>query len=161
PPPPSRKSRRLASPSSSPRPKKSYAELPSPASRLNRPPVTSLASLRSYALRLGSEHGSDEVLWADSFAFEVLAEELRLAVLFVDMEREGGSSPYRLLSSSKEQAPLRYLVLLRESVGHFNLLTWSPPGAAAGPAGQIGAFTFGEGRGEPEVVRVLWGVPPL
>jgi hypothetical protein len=61
----------------------------------------------------------------------------------------------------RRAAPLRYLVLLRESVGHFNLLTWSPPGAAAGPAGQIGAFTFGEGRGEPEVVRVLWGVPPL
>lgn len=77
---------------------------PTPASLLNRPPVTSLASLRSYALRLGSEHGWDEVLWADSFAFEVLAEELRLAVLFVDMEREGGSSPYRLLSSSKEQS---------------------------------------------------------
>lgn len=60
----------------------------------------------------------------------------------------------------RRAAPLRYLVLIREP-GHFNLLTWSPPGAAAGPAGQIGAFTFGEGRGEPEVVRVLWGVPPL
>ena len=61
--------------------------------RLNNPPVKDLPTLKSYLLLPGSTHGPADCLWADSFAFQVVADWLRVEVLVVDMARGGDENP--------------------------------------------------------------------
>ncbi|CAN0018268.1 unnamed protein product, partial [Choristocarpus tenellus] len=87
------------------------------------PLVTNVEEMRLFFRREGSIVGHDRCMWADDFAHLVVAERLRLAILFVDMEREKNAWPYRVLAKCRGE-PERYVVLKREGpVGHFVLIT--------------------------------------
>jgi len=67
------------------------------------PLVDSLTALRSYVRREGRLAGQENCLWADSFAQMVVADELKLTILLVEMERERGCFPYRFLHRYREK----------------------------------------------------------
>eukprot|EP00611_Tribonema_gayanum_P014460 TRINITY_DN2583_c0_g1_i1.p2 TRINITY_DN2583_c0_g1~~TRINITY_DN2583_c0_g1_i1.p2 ORF type:complete len:330 (-),score=155.71 TRINITY_DN2583_c0_g1_i1:204-1193(-) len=106
--------------------------------------VQTVEQLREYIRREGSACGAGECMWADDAAFAVVAQRLRLGILFVDMERARCAWPYRQLATC-EGDPARYVVLKREGpAGHFVYI-----GAASGAA----AFAL---RDLPNAVRALW-----
>ena len=145
---PVRKSRRLAGPGEEPA--TSYTEPPSPSTRLNNPPVVDLKSLKKYILRTGKKNGADDCLWADDFAFGVIAEALSLSIYFIDMEREGDANPYRMLAAPAEGGAERFILLVRESNSHFNYISYASPGGV-----EDGSWKLEEG---PGAVRALFGL---
>ncbi|CAM9764547.1 unnamed protein product [Phaeothamnion confervicola] len=62
--------------------------------------VSTVPELREFIRREGAVYGHNECLWADEFAFGVVATRLRLRLLFIDMERKRGEWPYRTLAGS-------------------------------------------------------------
>lgn len=141
--------------------------------------METLSDLKKYILREGTIHGNNSCLWADSFAHEVIAEKLRLHILLVDMERAKDAWPYRTLCVSKGKQPLRYVVLLRESIGHFRPLVWvkgnegvkggggsgggKKKGKGNAKTKRIMSFTFAEEERKdyPDVVKVLFELEKL
>ena len=85
--------------------------------------VRTVDALRAYVRREGSKVGEDQCYWADEFAHKAVADALELCLLFVDMERRAGGSPYRVLASA--DAPRAVVVLKRSSAagGHFVFLS--------------------------------------
>jgi hypothetical protein len=129
-----------------------------------RPPlVQNLTDLKSYVKLCGSEHGSGGCLWADNFAFSVISNEFNITFLFIDMESTGqnpiehdsSSWPYRVLSEPEEGATkdgnTKFVVLVREKEGHFNLIKWK--------MGEGEEFQAVCEKGDlPQVVRKLWRI---
>ena len=106
--------------------------------------VQDLSQLREYVRREGSRFGDDSCLWADPFAFLVIARRLRLSLLLIDMERDKGATPFRILAEAEH--PTRCLVLKRQGgAGHFTLLAEASSGTALWPHG-----------GVPNVIRACW-----
>ena len=124
--------------------------------------METLTDLKQYILRSGSEFGNDSCLWADSFAHQVITEQLRLHILLVDMERAKNAWPYRTLCRSEKRTPLRYIVLLRETSAHFRPLIWLKQ-VTTKESRHVMNFTFSEkDRSEyPEVVKVLFNLKEL
>jgi hypothetical protein len=56
--------------------------------------------------------GEHQCLWADDFAHAVVATALSALILFVDMERDRATSPYRVLASAPH--PTRAILLKRQ-----------------------------------------------
>jgi len=85
--------------------------------------VQDLDDLKKLFLRLGAEYGPDECLWADEFAVQLIANLTNLAMVFIDIERGQGLSPYRLLACS-ESEPSHLIVLKREGpIGHYSFIS--------------------------------------
>jgi len=82
------------------------------------------------------------------------------------MERTRDAWPYRMLAKCAEAPPLRYIVLQRESIGHFVPLIWTGAKHNNYKGGEnkgVGAFTFQGQAGVdyPEAVKVLWGLEAI
>ena len=106
--------------------------------------VSNLSQFREYVRREGSRFGDDSCLWADSFAFLVIARRLRLSLLLIDMERDKGATPFRILAEAEH--PTRCLVLKRQGgAGHFTLLADASSGTALWTHGRV-----------PDVIRACW-----
>lgn len=69
------------------------------------PFVSSVEELREYTRREGRQVGMGNCLWADSFAQMVIGEGFRLTILLIDMEREKGCFPFRVMHKFEEVGP--------------------------------------------------------
>ena len=119
-------------------------DIPVNEPRRVKTPRHGLSQLREYVRREGSRFGDDSCLWADPFAFLVIARRLRLSLLLIDMERDKGATPFRILAEAEH--PTRCLVLKRQGgAGHFTLLAEASSGTALWPHG-----------GVPNVIRACW-----
>lgn len=81
------------------------ATVEAPAGAL-RAEVDSVAQLQDYVRREGRLLGTGNCLWADSFAQMVVAESFRLTILLVDMERDKGCFPFRVMHRYDKEAEL-------------------------------------------------------
>jgi len=148
--------------------------------------VTTVEALRAYIQCEGSVVGESHCLWADDFAHSVVAQHLNLLILFIDMERSPGTTPYRVLACADR--PQRAIILKRQGpVGHFvflscNQVAAGSPTATLGnavgdtaPLLASGSSGGGGGGGEcgggtvacfgagdlPQVVQALWSCPEV
>jgi len=112
------------------------------------PQVTDVGALRALLTRCGGDVGAEGCIWADDFAFSVVAQAHSLLILFLDMERPKAAWPFRVLAGAGGGAT-RLVVLRRMGpVGHFVYLAPTAPGkAACWPVGSA-----------PAVVKALWGL---
>ena len=127
-----------------------------------------LLQLKDFIRKEGSINGEDECLWADEFAFQIVAQKLNVNILLIDMDRSKGSIPYRTLAraapsppSASSDAPREgarapsYMVLRRQKgVGHYVLLAQEKGGDSGGGNGSNGGTGGAPSRG------VLGGAPP-
>ena len=71
-----------------------------------------MEELRRFVQLEGSRVGVANCMWADEFAQAIVADFLNICILFVDMERSPGTSPYRILASAKD--PSGVVILKRQ-----------------------------------------------
>ncbi|GMH74106.1 hypothetical protein TrRE_jg10516 [Triparma retinervis] len=125
--------------------------------RLSSFRIKTLDDLRVFARGEGKTYGPNESLWADNYAYEVIAKYFRLDLLFIDHARKIGETPYRVLARGKdgERESIRYVVLSLEG-GHFSAFMYSNSdnGVKGKPRG---TFTLKDEK-EPDVIKKLWGV---
>ena len=112
--------------------------------------ITDLDSLREYIRREGKTYTGKGCMWADEHAFKVVAEKLQLALVFVDMDRDGEEWPYRVLAVPPGGRYNHVVVLKREKESHFR-----PLGEVL-PDGGSRCCCFEVGK-LPEVIQALWG----
>mmetsp|Transcript_60007 Transcript_60007/g.70105 ORF Transcript_60007/g.70105 Transcript_60007/m.70105 type:complete len:898 (-) Transcript_60007:85-2778(-) len=135
--------------------------------------VETVEDLKEFIRREGRVHGSYNVLWADSFAHQKIADHFLICILFIDMERAKNAWPYRVLASSSlsqsidnspsnqnihfdcqseisdEKNPLRFVIMQRLKHGHFSLLTWKENEWST----KMSSFTLDS---IPGAVKALW-----
>ncbi|CAM9737122.1 unnamed protein product [Sphacelaria rigidula] len=117
------------------------------------PYVGNVEELRQFMRLEGSEVGHGRCMWADTFAFHVVARRLKLTILFVDMEREKNSWPYRVLATNDGYGDDERFVVLKREPNHFLLLSaLMPPLTMAPPIKQspevaVGKHSAGGGSG--------------
>jgi len=111
--------------------------------------ITDLDSLREYIQREGMTYSGSGCMWADEHAFKVVAEKLQLALVFVDMDRDGEEWPYRVLAVPPGGRYNHVVVLKREKQSHFRPLGEVLPGGGS----RCCCFEADE---LPEVIRALW-----
>ena len=81
--------------------------------------VGDLEGMRSYVRLCAKDTIPDGIMWADQFAFMVIAEVLGLTILFIDMERGDGCYPFRILEqpSSTRKELIRNLPKQKQDNG--------------------------------------------
>ena len=123
------------------------------------PIVNNLSELKRYILRSGADFGSEDCLWADSFAHQVIADHFGFQILFVDLARSKDAFPFRLLAKPLPPNPpaTHYIVLIRETIGHFNRLQWRNHVGGAGEK----TWDFAGSSPQPQAIRILFDTVPL
>jgi len=75
--------------------------------------------------RVGKEVGNVGVLWAESFAIQVVCNELRMCVLIFDddVEDVGDPTSYVSVSPEADEGIEKYVILQRTRERHYDLIT--------------------------------------